>query len=194
MPFVWAGLLSLAIAWVRGASPLTLGRVQLRLIALPVVSFAVQLLAFVLFPEHFGAFALWAQVLAGGALLAFLVANAHYRSLLLVALGTLLNLAVITANGGHMPVRVADLVAAGRPDIAQRLAEARVYQKSVVMDEHTRLAPLADVIVLPAPGPDRLMSFGDVLVGIGAFWFIQEALVAGQGGARRRSNVRPILS
>lgn len=64
----------------------------------------------------------------------------------LVSLGIMLNLLVVLANGGHMPVR---------PDLAHRgpiqLLEQGVWGQYTLEGAHTRLAPLDDRINLPWP-------------------------------------------
>src|SRR5919202_231210 len=157
MPILAGALISLAIVWLRGASPLQLGAVRLRLLALPVLSFLIQVVAFVHLGGVTARFAVWLQLVSGGMLVAFVLANLRYRALGLVALGTALNLAVIVANGGYMPVRAADLERAGFPLVVVRLEQEGQFQKSTLLTDATRLPWLADVIYLPLPhGPGRM--------------------------------------
>jgi hypothetical protein len=189
MPVLVCALASLAVAWIRGASPLQLASVRLRWLALPLVAFTTQLLAFAQFSEASAPYALWVQLASGAALLAFLVRNLHYRAFALVIAGTALNLLVISANGGFMPIRVADMERAGLTEAAAQLAQAGRYEKSKPLDATTRLPWLADVIPLELPGRDRLMSIGDVLIAAGTFLLIQEALVRPRAaGAPRGSD------
>jgi hypothetical protein len=185
MPVIVGALVSLLIAWLRGASPLSLGEVRLRWLLLPLVAFGLQLVAF---GPLGGAGAgaplspLWAplwQLASVGLLLAFVVANLRYRALVVFALGAVLNLLVVVLNGGYMPARPEDLRAIGFPQVAERLEAEGHFQKTGRLDESTRLPLLGDVIrlPLPGPGPDRLISVGDVLVAVGVFLFVQEALV-----------------
>ena len=191
MPILICALSSLAVAWLRGASPLQLGSVRLRLLALPVVGFLIQVVAFVHLGGATAGFAVWLQLISGAALLAFVLANLRYRALGLVALGTLLNLAVILANGGYMPVRAADLERAGFPQLVAHLQRDGHYQKSTLLTDATHLPWLADVIYLPLPyGPGRMISVGDVFVAAGTFLFVQEALAPAR---RRRAAPTPGL-
>lgn len=170
--------LSLALAWLRGAPPLRLADIRVRWLPLPVAAFAMQYILFVHVGAAASGYALLAQIGSAALLCLFLAANLHYRTLLLVIAGVLLNLSALAANGGYMPVRPADLVRIGVPHIAERLEMDGTFQKSTVLDEHTRLPWLADVIYLPMPiPPARMISPGDVLVGIGLFLFFQEAMV-----------------
>lgn len=177
MPILTLGLLSLIIAWVRGAPPTDLANTRLRWLVLPAISFVVQLAVFIHFADALEAIAPWLHVASMGLLLVFLAANVHYRSLLFVAAGVLLNVAVIGSNGGYMPVRPADMRAAGFYDVAETLETKGHFQKSTVLDGATRLPFLGDVIHVPLPfGPDRLISAGDVFIAVGVFLFFQEAL------------------
>ncbi|MBI3970941.1 MAG: DUF5317 domain-containing protein [Chloroflexi bacterium] len=186
MPIVLCAAVSLAIAWARGASPLGLGALRIRWLAVPVLAFALQVLAFVYFGDIAVAYARWVQLVSLGLLLAFLLANLQYRSLLLVAIGALLNLVAVTANAGYMPVRITDIERAGYPDVAAILANEGRFEKSVPLDERTQLRWLTDVIRVPLPGPDRMVSIGDVLVTTGICLFIQEALVVRHRTRSRR--------
>jgi hypothetical protein len=178
VPILAGAFASLLIAWLRGVTPLALGAVRLRWLPLPLLALAVQQIAFGHPSVGGGAPLLW-QALSGALLLAFLLANLRYRTLWLVAAGAALNLLVVGLNGGHMPARPADVRAIGFPRVASGLEREGHYQKTGRLDESTRLPLLADVIrlPLPGPGPDRLLSAGDVLVGAGVFLFIQEALM-----------------
>ncbi|HEU5316117.1 MAG TPA: DUF5317 domain-containing protein [Chloroflexota bacterium] len=176
MPILLTALASVGIAWLRGAPPTMLAGVRLRWKLLPALAFLVQLVVFVRLPDAFSAVAPSLHLTTLALLVIFLAANVRYRGLLVVGVGLLLNVAVIAANGGYMPVRPTDLARAGFPAVAARLAQGQTYQKSVALDDSTRFPYLADVLPLPLPGPDRLLSLGDVFVAAGTFLFLQEAL------------------
>ena len=188
MPFLLIALASVTLAWIRGASPLGLGRMRLRWLALPLVSFSAQWLSFVQFSDSLAA-AAWAVQLASGAcLLAFAWGNRHLRGMLVVAVGVVLNLVAVLSNGGFMPVRISDAQRIGNPLFARHLEIDGHYQKSSVLAERTRLPWLADVIFLPLPiGPGRMLSPGDILVGAGTFVFLQSALIATRPRPKRPS-------
>jgi hypothetical protein len=178
MPILLTAVASLALAWVRGAPPTELATIRLRWLALPLLAFGIQLMAFVRFHQLFEAAAFPLHMFSLGLLLAFFAANVRYRSLMLVGLGVLLNAAVIGANGGYMPVRIADVERAGFYRVAAALQREGHFQKSTVLEAGTPLWFLGDVLPVPLPnGPDRLISLGDILVAVGTFLFIQEALV-----------------
>jgi uncharacterized protein DUF5317 len=81
------------------------------------------------------------------------------------ALGVGLNLLVITANGGYMPVTQAGLEETGQ---ATKLEARGAVRRDLLIDDHTRLAWLADVLVEPSwvPGP-VVASIGDRLLTVG---------------------------
>ncbi len=177
-----AALFSLGLAWLRGGDLLRLGKLSFRL---PFMIFAGLLLQVVVFSS-------WGRLLLGDAELVGLV---HVASLALVALaaglnhrlpglkfigaGLLMNLLVIAANGGYMPVHLDSIQAAGFGDVMEILARGETYEKSIVLDERTRLGFLADVFAVPKPLPlSGVFSPGDVVVSLGVFWFFQEIMVA----------------
>jgi hypothetical protein len=83
----------------------------------------------------------------------------------LAALGIVLNLTVMLANGGWMPR--ADAIA---PRAIQRAGdESAVVNNTTPMSAETHLAWLGDVIPQPAWLPlANLISLGDVLLALGA--------------------------
>jgi hypothetical protein len=179
MLFLLAALASIGLAWVRGAPPARLAAVRLRWLALPLAAFAIRWLAFAGFGDVTTPYALWLQLASSAPLLGFLLANLRFRGLALVAVGHLLNVLVITANGGFMPVDAAAVARTGFPQIAERLVTDGHYRRAVPLTGTTRLPWLADVIELPPPVPpvNRLISFGDIVIAAGVFLFLQEALV-----------------
>jgi Family of unknown function (DUF5317) len=181
MAILAGALCSLLLAWARGASPLRLGAVRLRGLPLPFLAYSIQVAVFQAGLGQALPAVLW-QVVSAGLLLLFLIANLRYRALGIVALGVGLNLLVVTLNGGYMPASPEDLRAAGMPQVAAQLETQGSFQKTGRQDEGTVLPILGDVIRVPLPGPDRVVSPGDVLVALGIFLFLQEALVGHRTG------------
>ena len=183
-------MLSILIAWLRGVPPTELGSVRLRWLPLPLLAFGIQLTTFVKLESVLAPVAPWLHFASLTLLGAFLAANlTTYRALGIVAVGVALNAAVIGANGGYMPVRVADMQRAGFSGVAARLEAQGHFQKSTVLDQDSRLPFLADVIHVRLPnGPDRLISVGDLFIAAGTFLFIQEALL---GRRRTRATLTP---
>jgi len=102
-------------------------------------------------------------------IIAGILLNRHIEGAMLLALGTFLNLLVIAANGGYMPVSMTALKASGLT--MEELAEV-MYLRHIPMDEGTRLAFLGDVI--PVPWPPFLRAVGSVgdIVGLAAMVII----------------------
>lgn len=89
--------------------------------------------------------------------------------------GLVLNLLVIAANGGWMPISpdTASQVMGGKPIDPANLG-SRFGQKDILLlPQDMRLPFLADRFLLPGWSPYQVaFSPGDVLVAIGAFWLL----------------------
>jgi hypothetical protein len=87
----------------------------------------------------------------------------------LVLLGLALNTAVVTANGGHMPVSASALRSVQGNAMVQTIAAHRDYANRMLADRHSLLLPLSDAIPVPLPfGHGSVGSFGDLLIAAGA--------------------------
>jgi len=102
--------------------------------------------------------------------------NVRVPGMAIVALGSLANLAAITANGGAMPADPAALALAG-------LDGPGAHTNSVVLADPA-LQPLTDIFAIPASWPlANVFSVGDVLIGVGIVIVIAAAM--------RRTTARP---
>ncbi|MDI6894306.1 MAG: DUF5317 domain-containing protein [Bacillota bacterium] len=109
-----------------------------------------------------------------------LASNLRLPGMRLVGVGLLLNLAVIAANGGRMPVSAAALQAVGLGRLVPALASGDVPTHTL-MGDHTRLAFLGDVFRLPPPyWRPCAFSLGDAVLAVGAFLLIQGLMGAGR--------------
>jgi hypothetical protein len=100
--------------------------------------------------------------------------NWRISGFLLVSLGILLNIAVMVANGGKMPVSLeaANMV---YPEYIEQLYQDGI--KHMVMNEGNYLWFLGDIIPLPSPYPlKKVISIGDVLINVGGFIFIWKTM------------------
>jgi len=108
-------------------------------------------------------------------LLAFVWLNRHIFSMLFLLCGVVLNLSVMTANGGFMPIS---------PQTASRLVSEDALQdarsgsrfgvKDVLLHpQETRFEWLADRFLLPIWFPYQVaFSLGDVFIALGVFWLL----------------------
>jgi hypothetical protein len=123
-------------------------------------------------------------------LCAALALNFHLWGMRLAAVGVFLNLIVIAANGGAMPVDRGLAVRAGNLAMVQ-LLDSPNYLNHKPITPQTRLRPLADILPLPllAPRPKFFApgSIGDIIVTVGACWLILSAL--GAFGIGRRPDL-----
>ncbi|MEW6723755.1 MAG: DUF5317 domain-containing protein [Bacillota bacterium] len=106
----------------------------------------------------------------------FLMGNRRKPGIMTIALGMMLNLLPITANGGKMPVSAAALQAAGLPDWVEALAAG--HATHTLINETTGLAFLGDVLYLPRQYPlAAAISIGDIVLAIGIFVLIQHLML-----------------
>jgi hypothetical protein len=120
-------------------------------------------------------------VASTAAVLVALLRNVRHPGLPLLAAGAALNLTVIIANGGYMPVSPDALAALGTvvsgPGPVPLDAMGAVYGNTAVAGAGTLLPWLGDLLPIPAPGPLRnVISVGDVLIGLGAAIFIARSM------------------
>lgn len=173
---VLAGLLAgLARAWFGGRHPQV---PQLRLMWVVVIAFLLQWLAF-RWPATSAIIPDWGAALcltfSQAILLLFAWVNRSHAGGILLLLGLALNLLVIAANGGFMPIS---------PEAVHRLAPgasdtwtagSRLWGgKDVVLPlQATRLRWLSDYFLTPRWFPIQIaFSLGDVFIAGGAFWLL----------------------
>jgi len=150
---------------------------SLHLAWLVAVAFLPQLLAFhlpatrQLLTDNLAAAAL---VSSQALLLVFAWFNRNQPGFWALGLGLVLNLIVITLNGGLMPVgpeTTAQLLPNAPPD-AWKVGD-RLGWNVVLPTAATRLWWLSDQLLLPAWFPYRkALSVGDVSIAVGAFWLL----------------------
>lgn len=159
---------------------------DLRHLWLAAASFVPQIVIFYLPATR----AMTPQWLAAGALMISLIGflvfawlNRGVTGMPVLLGGLLLNLIVMAANGGWMPIS---------PETASHLADgsaiahvspgSRIGQKDVLLlPEQTRLGFLADRFLLPGWFQYAVaFSLGDILVALGAFWLLAGSSIGGQ--------------
>lgn len=119
----------------------------------------------------------------------FIWLNRALPGMALIGIGFLANWIVILANGGHMPVTIDALAAAGLDRLVSSAdAGTLVFgSKDILLPfDQTRLGFLSDIFVIPPPFPiPSVFSIGDVLIALGMFWLVPGAL-----GARTVAPIR----
>lgn len=174
-------LAAILVGMVRGGRPLLRGPFPVRWPALPLACLAAQTAALRLGGAHTDGFDLPAVILllANLGLLLMVWTNRHVPGMWFLGLGLLLNLVVMLANGGYMPIAPETLVRIGAHDLAAAPAGTRMlgWKDVVLPPEQAQLVALSDVLVLPRPFAPNAFSLGDVLIAIGLFVFVQRVLL-----------------
>jgi hypothetical protein len=92
----------------------------------------------------------------------------------------------MAVNGGRMPVSVEAAQFLGREYIDA--LQAGVYGKHQAITRETLLPFLGDIIPLSPPYPrQQVISIGDVIINVGAFFFIQHLMLS--TASKERSTV-----
>jgi hypothetical protein len=109
-----------------------------------------------------------------GVLVVFFWFNRRLQGFGLLGLGLLLNLAVIAANGGLMPISPETLRAVHGSQIDPVIGSHAVGSKNIVLPvEETRLEWLGDRFTVPDRLPIQFAySLGDLFLAVGAFWVL----------------------
>jgi len=171
-------LLSLVVALLRGGRLTRLAQVPFSHAYLVLLSLGLQVVIFSPLAATLGVEA-WARqlyVVSMVVLAGWFALNFRLPGMLVIGLGLLLNLAAIASNGGYMPASPAALERAGMTSRLTNLEEA-VHNNSAVAGEGTHLYYLADIFAIPKQIPlANVFSVGDVLIALGAMYFLQRTL------------------
>lgn len=170
-----ATVAGLAAGYALGGRLRNLEHLSLRMPWLVLLALAVQLVIFTSLGDAVGeSSSLVAHVASYGLLLVFVAVNLRHVGVLLAGLGTVLNAAVIVANGGYMPASTRALEMAGLR------TTYTTHNNSVIADEGARLLPLGDVMAVPSDVPifANVFSVGDVLIAVGVAVLLAAAMRA----------------
>lgn len=190
MILVAAIVVSIAVALLRGGRFTNLVSLPLRWGLLAVAAFAIQALFIYQIPTRktIGVWG-WQEIFFMSShllLLATVWLNRHLPGVKVIGLGLLLNLTVMAANGGWMPVAPDAVVKVGHTGLVPSLETGtRVYSsKNIILPaEQTKLRFLSDIFILARPFPiPTIFSIGDVFVAAGIFLLIQGAMLGYGGG------------
>jgi hypothetical protein len=167
---LWAIPVGLVVGRLTGGRLEGLSGFRFRWAALAVGGLLVQVVLFTPTGDQLaGSLAPAIYVASTLAVFVAVLRNVRVPGMAVVALGSLSNLAAITANGGAMPADPAALAAAG-------LDGAGSHTNSVVVPEPA-LRLLTDIFAIPAGVPlANVFSFGDVLIGVGIVVVIAAAM------------------
>lgn len=161
--------LVIIVALLRGGSLRNFATLKLRWLPLVIAGFALQLLIFTPFARSpLVAFATLPIYVLSLALLAIWVAsNWRIPGMALIAIGLALNVAVIGANGGHMPVLPESARLAGQYE-ALAADDPRTSKHKLMPSDQVRLWLLSDIIAVPRGVPGAsVMSVGDIVLTVG---------------------------
>ncbi|OGF53180.1 MAG: hypothetical protein A2Z21_04865 [Candidatus Fraserbacteria bacterium RBG_16_55_9] len=177
MLLLWALPLGIVVGYLRGGRLSHMARLELRSTWLILLALAIQLL---IFPLGAGKQPLirfgteYFHLASYAFLVGFVVLNRREWGILAMGMGMLLNLLVITVNGGYMPTRPDLLEAAGRGEAAAKLREVGIYANNTLMEPTTPLWFLGDVFYAPEWVPfANVFSVGDLLLALGLIFFLQ---------------------
>lgn len=156
-------MLSFLVAGVRGGRP---SQLQLNRPSFIFLAVALQVGA-IFVPQRVSQALI---LISYAVLVAALAGNFGRISMRLMLVGVLLNVVVIACNYGRMPVSLPEAEKVG-VSVAPLINGTDF--KRIAMSEQTRFNFLGDVIYLPVP-LRRVVSIGDLVVGLGAFMLVQE--------------------
>jgi len=181
-------VLSLIVGAIRGGHISAVSEHPWRWPLLPGVAMVFQVLAFLPDASSSQAAQLYTaalHLLSYLLILGFVWMNRRMPWVWVIGIGLAANFMVIAANGGFMPVS---------PDAAVGTSSAPVVLKGIhhnsrLIGEGTRLRMFADVFRTPEWFViKRAFSFGDMLIGVGAFAMVQRLMrtrsALGPEGAR----------
>ncbi|MFZ0626036.1 MAG: DUF5317 domain-containing protein [Acidimicrobiia bacterium] len=189
---LWLALvlfIALAMAILRGGRLVNLGDIELRSWWLLVLAIALQG-GTLLLPDRdwTDGLGLGMVLLSFVLLLGLVLLNRDRPGMWLVGIGVLMNLTVISLNGGMPVLSEAAEVASGftmsTPDLTGSF-------KHTILDESTRIPFLADVIPLRLGGLGQVISLGDVFLAVGLGRFLEYDLRRPRRYFRRGARAQP---
>lgn len=159
-------LLSFAVAWLRG------GRLKadlgIKAMWIAPVAFTIQVVNRFLPPWIHALLTAISYIM----MLYFAWLNLRNQGIRFILIGMVLNVLVIAANGGRIPV---DLETARAIGVGVEEFETSVLAKHTPLTSESYLPFLGDVIPLKYPFA-RIISVGDIFAIIGAFLLIQDIM------------------
>ncbi|MDO8670378.1 MAG: DUF5317 family protein [Dehalococcoidia bacterium] len=184
MIFFLALAIALPLAVIRGGRPAEMSSVRFRLVWLIFVALGFQV-AVVYLPWFQAAgryeFPAVIIIISYVMALAWVIANQQLGGIRLIGLGLLLNLVVIVANGGFMPIspEAANDMGLLSQGLAYETGTRVASSKDILLEpESTTLWALSDIFVPGRYIPVRtIFSIGDAIAAVGLFVAIQRAML-----------------
>ena len=175
MILAWAVVLGLIIALIRHGrqafSCIAAINIRYAWLVLLTVVMQIPLLMTAAGPTEEIQIQQWLFILSHILLLAFVWLNRHLTGILIVGVGVLLNLVVILANGGWMPIAPVTLVSINPGTTLAQWQEGLhyAYSKDIILSaQSSRLWIMSDIFVLGPPFPlPTAFSIGDLVIGLG---------------------------
>lgn len=151
---------------------------QYRFLALPIGAFLIEVVASRLL-ENQGPYSkvileytFILELVCYGLLVVFALSNRQVRGFKLMAIGLILNGAVVLSNGGFMPVEGSVLKEMGFLVSYESLSQLHIFAHRLV-DESTQLVYLGDIFHLAPPYPfPKSISIGDLVMGFGVLYHL----------------------
>jgi hypothetical protein len=171
---------ALGVGFVRGGRLESLANVSLRWGMLALVVFGLQ--AGAIYTSGDWSESAWLFPATYLVLLVVAWQNRKRPGIMVLGLGLVLNLAVMTANGGLMPITPEAIAQAGyvsSPEVVPLRVKLNATKDVAMPQEEALLWPLSDIFVVPKELPIKgVFSLGDVLIALGMFRFVQVAMQA----------------
>lgn len=112
-------------------------------------------------------------------LIVFIILNKKNYGIIAIGTGMLLNLLVISVNGGHMPVSIVKLENTSMARHALDITNNASFNNATNLSGHTRLAFLGDIFKLPSFLPlSNVFSIGDILIALGILIYFIKCMKA----------------
>jgi hypothetical protein len=173
-------VVAIVVAWIQGGKLSRLGQVTFRQWwIVPIVALAqIVLIRFMYSASRLNLWHLRTLGMIGSYAILWVVVlwNRYLPGMWVALAGVTLNLAVIAANGGYMPITPTALARIGAGQAAYQMPPESIVlgSKDILLPLHQACFwMLGDVLVIPEPFPwPTAMSIGDILVAVGVFFFI----------------------
>lgn len=184
MILVFAVIIGVGVALLRGGALGRLAHLQLRLGWLALLALLVQMYV-IYYPAERVQMerSLHAALMMGSyvVLTVVVLVNRRIPAMPIIGLGLILNLLVMGSNGGFMPVSREAILTTGTRTVDQLPADGERLPRSkdvLLPADQTRLWILSDIITAPDSVPlARVYSIGDLVVAAGTFLLLQAAMV-----------------